>query len=397
MSIILFDDLLHLYTGISIFGKISAIFLSIIVSIYYIVRNKFSKIIFNNIILFLFIILLNFIINYLYFKNTFYITSFIFEVYKLGIFFSLFILILLNKKDSLTVVHYSINLFAIFIIINLLVLILQHLFGANITKYIGISSSAMDFQIERNRPSGITTGANIIGVSSLFIMIFFYYIKTNYIAFILSQKQRIICNWIFIASALNVILSTSKNALLLLIIFPFFIKKINLRLILILITIPLFIFIFLLEYNIYGLKDKLLMYQYVVNNYDSFNSSLVEHRALSILNGFHIFSQNFPFGTGLGSWGDYSSSFNPYIIDKNIMSDSYFIHLLVEQGFLIFLYFALLFKTLNFDKIGYFTFLSLIIIFLPTMGFGASTFPYIFSYLLFIFNLKNLLQTKGLS
>ncbi|HIP13847.1 MAG TPA: hypothetical protein EYG73_14150 [Arcobacter sp.] len=389
LAIVLFDDLIYLYTNIRVFGKIASIALLLFILFHFISKKYFSISIIKAGSIFIIFIFFNLLMHIIFNIDSFSIVSFIYETYKLGIFFSLFILILLNKSDSISIIHFVLKLLSIFIVLNFIVLVFQHLFGADVIKYIGINSSAMDFQTSRNRPSGLTTGANIIGVASLFIFIILNYFLIEKEKFEFSLKQLKNIEFIRYITVFTIVLSTSKNALLLLLLYPLFIGKIKKKYFIVIILMLITTVYTVYSYNIYGINDKLLMYEYVINNYDSFDSKLIEHRALSILEGFSMFVNNFPLGSGFGTWGDYSSSLNNNIDDVNCMSDSYFIHLLVEQGVFVILYFTLLFLLLRKHVLGIYMFISLFIVFIPTMGFGSSTFPYIFSFFIFLMHFKN--------
>jgi hypothetical protein len=397
LFVILFDDMIALYTGITISGKLSGIFLTIFIVMFFLQKKSFPTIFIKYISIFLIIILVNLFFQLLFNNNSFSLISFIYEVYKLGIFFTMFSLFFLNKKDSLNIVHFTVKLFGIFIVVNLIVLVFQSIFGAGVIHYLGINSSTLGFQIERNRPTGLTTGANIVGVASLFIFIIYNYLLSERIKFELSSKDIKYIKKMLFLSIFVIILSTSKQSLLLLLVYPLYIKsKLNLKMLLYL-FLPLSILYFLYEENFYGIKDKLLMYSYFINNINSIDNSLLEHRALSIMEGINIFISNFPLGSGLGTWGDYSAALNNNLYKVNHMSDSYLIHLLVEQGFLLILYIWLLFTVVKSNKIGKYMFLSLLFVFLPTMGFASSTFPYLFSYFVFLVNFNNKEENRNVT
>ena len=101
------------------------------------------------------------------------------------------------------------------------------------------------------------------------------------------------------------------------------------------------------------------------------------------------------FGTGLGTWGDFSSVFNnssielSYNIPDSKMADSYFAHLLMEQGILILLYYYLIYRVFTIYSPfaeTWIYYISFLIMFLTTMGLSSSGIPFVFLYTIMLIN-----------
>ncbi|WP_206747417.1 hypothetical protein, partial [Vibrio breoganii] len=76
---------------------------------------------------------------------------------------------------------------------------------------------------------------------------------------------------------------------------------------------------------------------------NEYGSGSIDWRFENILLSLRIFSENV-FGLGLGTWGDFSATFNTKLIEYPIvtMSDSATSHQLAEQGVFIVLYYIIL-------------------------------------------------------
>jgi len=236
-----------------------------------------------------------------------------------------------------------------------------------------------------NRMSGIFENVNVYGDLSLLVYLFNEMVP--------NKKKH---NILKIVSIVSVLISTSKHAivgLLLIIIFQ------NYKLIYKNIAKALYLIIFLfivanLAYfiNKKNFDGKIKSYSYLFNKSDDFNSvdrGKIEYRGQNLLQSIEILKKNNFTGMGLGTWGDYSSTLNPNIEKNdryNKMSDSSFLHIIVEQGFLAILYLMLIFS-------GYFSvgkqykiffkilMISYIIFITITMGFSSGSWPIFFAYI----------------
>ncbi|MEA2018831.1 MAG: hypothetical protein U9N59_10325 [Campylobacterota bacterium] len=204
--------------------------------------------------------------------------------------------------------------------------------------------------------------------------------------------------YLFYISAITIIISTSKHAigiLLLFIVIKYYknIFKINIKFLFLSVVFLGLITTAYLK-NEKDLQAKSTQIDYFLSNTDVLlnlgSSGAVDHRFQSIAIGLHFFFENFPAGTGLGTWGDASSKFNSkQIINEQYytpMSDTALFHLLVEQGIWLFVYFLLLlFPFFFIDKTNKFYFLLLMTFYFltlsVTMGLSSSVWPYLFSYL----------------
>ncbi len=381
-SFILFDDYLSNVTRVSFFGKAASMAFFFISIMTFFIYKKYSlnKKLFNTFALFICYVVLilifnSFMINYKFF----YFPSFLYEVYKLSTPFIMLTMLFFDDKLLKKIVILLIYLFFFFVSINLFVIVLQHVFGANIVKFIGMN---LAFQFRNNRPSGLTTSANTIGDTAVFIFVFFLILKENIKEIAIEKYERLIRIGAALSS-LVIIFSTSKHAIL--IFFVYFIiknkfdkKKMAQYFLLICLIGSVMILL-----NIMGIRDKLEMYYYFIASFKSLDISRVELRLLSIFDGVKIFINHFPFGTGLGTWGDFSQSFNnnaQFWGLRNKMSDIYLIHLLVEQGIFIVFYAGIIVYTLyKKGVLGNYLLVAILLASFFTMGFSSSIFPHIFS------------------
>lgn len=296
-------------------------------------------------------------------------------------------------------------IFLIYTFLSLMVVILQYLLGPImfpqfvLTSKTGLTYIEL-FDTKIPRPIGLAVTSNTLADSSLLILIFSLVIKKYYIYFhkIISLRN---IKYLIYGSILIVVLSSSKHALVILFFIIPFIKKFKLK------HFIFFSFSFLAAYsifytyNIYGFYSKINMYKdfiTIVTDYpDEFEqlSGRIEIRAKNIYYGFQMILKNFPFGLGMGTWGDFSSTFNPNVLASDIylgdikytkMSDIYLMHLIVEQGIFVIFFMYSLFKLSHFDRMGDYLFFSLLMVMLVTMGFSDNILPFIASLNLFLLN-----------
>lgn len=249
--------------------------------------------------------------------SSFYFPSFLYESYRLVLPFVIKNLVrLLNSKfiSMMNVVVY------VFLFLNLLILIGQNLFGVTAFSFIGLNVLDQK-QILYNRPNGLTENANVIGVFAFFCFVYASYLPKNRALKMLS----------FIV----VLLSTSKTSILTLILY-IVIKNAKPSRKLLSVLIGLGVLIPVISFNVYNIKYKFLSYYVALQGL----GDNVEGRILYWFYAIEHFFRK-PFGSGLGTWGDYSSSFNPFVVEKYMytsVSDSAMAHMIVEQGVLLPLY-----------------------------------------------------------
>lgn len=394
LALMIFSDLIAFYTGVTIVDKAVALFLIYIFIILILARKniaiplKIGKVF----LLFVITVLLIFIINNVIINiEFFHFPSFMYQVFKLGIIFIFIPIVFFPQRTQEKTIQLGVYLFFVFICLNLFVIILQYLFGIDVIQYLGMNIELIEHRLLKTfRPTGISRGGiNVIANAALFIFIITFYVKQNLNRFRYYFINRKIINLTLVGCIIVIFLSTSKHVLLLLFLLPFFFIK-DKRLLVVLAIIWVICSFALYYFNVFLLQEKLNMYYYFFTNYGDLNLSLVEYRARMIYMGMQIIVNYFPFGLGLGTWGDFSSSFNPYVsalpYGASIMSDTYAIHLVVEQGVFAFMYLLVIYFLLNKDRIPLYMFLCIMASFLVTMGFGSSIYPYIIAFGMAIIN-----------
>jgi hypothetical protein len=305
--------------------------------------------------------------------------SFLYEVYKLSTPFVLLAMLFMDDRLFRKTVISIFCLFSFFIVINFVVIVLQHVFGASIIKFIGMN---LTYQFGNNRPTGLTTSANTIGDAAVFIFIFFLIVKENIKELDMEKSEKLV-KIVIILSSFVILLSTSKHAVLIFLVYFIIKNKFEKKKMVQYFLLICLIGSVMILLNIMGIRDKLEMYYYFIASFKSLDTSRVELRLLSVFDGVKIIINHFPFGTGLGTWGDFSQSFNnnaQFWGLRNKMSDIYLIHLLVEQGIFIVFYAGIIVYTLyKKGVLGNYLLVAILLASFFTMGFSSSIFPYIFS------------------
>lgn len=315
--------------------------------------------------------------------------AFVYELYKLFIF--LIFVPLLASFSRVTVMHSDekiLNYLAVLMSINLLIIALQHLISPNIVTYFGFPVEQITSSQKLGRWVGLFESVNSLGDAALLLYLFNEYIR---------PKHYKIIRFIFF---LSVIISTSKHAILVLLLIILFLGLSSStkgfstdRLVKVFSIFASALLIGSMAYflNESSFNTKFEQYQYFftnISNIDESDARFIERRALNIGVGLSIFHDN-PFGVGLGVWGDASSRFNEnyYPFSKVEMSDSSLIHMLVEQGVFIVFYFIVLISGAVLAKkhgnIRHFRVLLLFILSvdLVTMGLSSGGWPLLFAYI----------------
>ncbi|HHE0545828.1 TPA: hypothetical protein ACN362_001957 [Vibrio parahaemolyticus] len=299
----------------------------------------------------------------------FNIKGVVFEVVKLSSFLSLIVLgYTLNEKYK----KYLLYMIFIFLLMNTIVLILQFSFGVDFVSRLGMKYGMETHFFRDSRPTGLTNSSNTIGGFSVFsLFIALYLINTGY-------RSKVLVKNILFLSISTIILSTSKQSIFSMLILFSFYSGVNFRKVIFGMVLGSVLSTFFLYYNIYGVYDKLSQYIYMLTTSDAtVNFNYVETRAMNFFNAFSLFYANTFFGTGLGTWGDFSASFNKnnyMLLGFNIMSDSYISHILVEHGFGIVLYLCFVFGFIEKNEYRLLLFLITLILFVPSMGFSVPVF-----------------------
>ncbi|AUW03252.1 hypothetical protein [Vibrio campbellii] len=297
------------------------------------------------------------------------IKGFFFEVVKLSSFLSLIVLgYTLDDKYK----KYLLYIIFIFLLMNTIVLILQFSFGVDFVSRLGMKYGMETHFFRNSRPTGLTNSSNTIGGFSVFsLFIALYLINTGY------RSKALVKNILFLSIS-TIILSTSKQSIFSMLILFSFYSGVNFRKVIFGIVLGSVLSTFFLYYNIYGVHDKFSQYIYMLTTSDAtVNFNYVETRAMNFFNAFSLFNANTFLGTGLGTWGDFSASFNQnnyILLGFNTMSDSYISHILVEHGIGIILYLYFVFVFIEGNEYRLLLFLITLILFMPSMGFSVPVF-----------------------
>lgn len=299
---------------------------------------------------------------------------FVYELNKVLIILPFALYLQLRSEITHVIKHIVLESLKIILFVNFIVMILQYLVSPSIVALFGVSPSYFNSTMRANRYAGFILGATILGPLSCLAFIISYLYPKYF-----NRFYRIIF-------ALSVILSTSKGSILALIV-VFIVIKLDKRYWIGILTLS----ITLLSISIYFLKDAFMskfdQYIYLFNalmSVDSraFEGDTVENRANHIYHGVLKVIENWPMGTGLGTWGDASAKY--YSPDALSFSDSYLIHLIVENGIFFLLYSLIMVYPML--KIGnkrvglsilFFTFF----IFFFTMGWSAGGYAYLLAFI----------------
>ncbi|MDI6004325.1 O-antigen ligase family protein [Cobetia marina] len=267
-----------------------------------------------------------------------------------------------------------------FLIINSTIIMAQFIVSPDIIKYFGMPSVLWTSNEKIGRWIGLF--GNLPAYSITLVVLFI-------LSTIMGFKKR--SYYIFLAACIA--LSTSKTALIifiLVVIFLYFKPSLGKMLF---ITITTLAIGFML-YTDDSVANKIQQISNLILSISNFSSSShtfytldnsIDWRFNNILTSINIFMNN-GFGLGMGTWGDFSSTFNqkqlPSFIRPVDMADSYFAHLLAELGVISFIYIFLVViivrKAIPNTRI--FCALTTVIIFsfLTTMGFSDSVWPLYF-------------------
>lgn len=268
--------------------------------------------------------------------------------------------------------------------INAVVIILQYLVDPSIILSLGMPERLINSSNKIGRWIGIYDNLPAFALSALLIYIFCDWFGDSF-----KYKKAV-----KVLATASILISTSKLTIALFSSYYIYsLAKMN-RISAFGIIKIMFLVLFLATLSSYVLYDRLFdkveQYTYfyqVIMDGGSVNTSLIEYRLQNIFEGMKIFSQNM-FGLGLGTWGDFSSTLNtnsiPYT--ANHMSDSAFIHLLVEQGvFLVFYYLVMLSPCFFVDKQKRHKIIILFAVYFiassASMGMSDSVWPLVFALL----------------
>lgn len=306
-------------------------------------------------------------------SETFYFYSFFYEFYKI---LCPFVVISLFSNDKI-ISRGANNVLFVFLLLNAFVLLFQNIYGVQYFDFIGLSVLD-EKQILYNRPNGLTENANVIGSFAFLAFVYAFNIDNKNIKYI---------------SFIVVFLSTSKTSVLVLLFYlairmygKNFIRGCILALFILLPTIYT-----LFKMNVFSIMDKFERYYTAL--FDGAGGDLVEGRIKYWFIAFDKFAHQI-YGYGLGTWGDFSSSFNPIVnfaYDYTRTSDSYASHLLVEQGVISLLFYIILFCFIKTsargrDMIAFY--LSILIFSLTNFAFSQQLFLVGFGLVIASFSLK---------
>lgn len=319
------------------------------------------------------------------------LNSFLYELYKLSIFLAFFPLLASLRTNIIhNIDEKFLKLATVFFSINLLIIFLQYTVSPEIVvHYFKLPIEQIVASQRSGRWVGLFEGINNFGDTAVLLFLLneivkpsFYKISRNIflISVVISTSKHaiVICALIYLYLNLRVLTSDFRNQLE-------FSKKI-------LGIIGLFLLLWGAYYlNQDAISSKTNQYEYFFKNAFSItdrDADILEFRALHIGSGLSILRQH-PFGVGLGVWGDASSKYREGHKDLPIleMSDSYLIHVLVEQGIFILFYLAIYLLGIKYatahDNRQWF--ISLLIFLLlasmVTMGLSSGSWPLLFSYI----------------
>jgi hypothetical protein len=273
--------------------------------------------------------------------------------------------------------------------INLCIIATQYLVSPYIITYLGFSAEQLTHSSKTGRWVGLFEGINTLADSALLLYLLNEYVRPK------------IYGILRIIFGLTVLVSTSKHAIIILALFTLFFNlnshryfSVNKNGLIKYILVAILASTILAAgyyFNKPAVDSKLYQYTYFMHNIDDISladATHIEKRALNAGIGLSITHEN-PFGTGLGTWGDASSTHNrhDYQFDKVELSDSNFIHLLVEQGVFVIFYYMLLysayFQAKRNGNSSHFNALMLIIFLVSvvTMGLSSGGWPLLFAYM----------------
>ncbi|MFN8673760.1 MAG: hypothetical protein U0457_16990 [Candidatus Sericytochromatia bacterium] len=323
--------------------------------------------------------------------------AFLYELYKFSVFFFFFPLTLLSPKVTLNVAKKFLPILLFLLFFNLLATIAQHIFGGKILITLGIKANIFVGQIiGHSQKTGLLPGKNISGAVNLYSFILTLIILKYKSIFDIYKINisNINLRALQIINLLGIVLSESKNSIISLLIVIFIYWNIKNRYkFTIISTSFISIIVYMYSLNIFRLKDKILSYVILAQNYQSFLNNIgsiygkgVEERGIELVKGIILIINNFPLGLGFGTWGDASASYNTAVKGKLVLytdlSDSYLSHLFVEQGFLAFLYFFIIYLLIkNHGKVGFSIFFALIVFEGSTMGRSSAIAPLIIAFI----------------
>jgi len=344
---------------------------------------------------FLFLSFIYFVFSY----NT--LLSFVYEYAKIFNFL-LFIPILrdYNNKDIICLTNKVLRVISIFLFINLIIIVLQFLFGNSIIRVLGYS----DLRINGSEYNGRLTGfihLGTLGPISLLFMILnrlFNFKNVNFL------------KYSFLA-LLNIFFSTSKISYGILLIFILIeYKELFLKYFFKIILGTSMLLLLLYIYVEKAILSKIKQYSIVLENLGNskyINLNFVEKRAIFIDKALTIFYDH-PFGLGFGTYGDSSAKLNPqhYQISKKIwlegsvfMSDSAIAHYIAEQGLFYILYLMFFFSIYKITKAEWKKYVLMLLVFyflnsMVTMGLSSGNWPILFSLIYSLFYYSKLYEKK---
>lgn len=297
---------------------------------------------------------------------------FLYELYKLSLFCLFWWYFSFNYENERFTGKLTRTL-TIILAVNLVLVALQYLVSPDILSVFGIPPGYFRSTMRRDRWAGLLTGSTVMGTVCVYTYLLGHVYRNAY-----SKKLKLV-------SAISVLVSTSKGAMLILVVVWLWLNVVNARrnrLRYIALTAVMVTAFYSINHR--AIETKVDQYvelaKYVWTGMDEGSVPRLERRALSILEGIRIIKDEYPRPLGLGSWGDASSRYNTQATIVNTMSDSYLIHLLVEQGVLFLLYaFAMGISIIRADAASkkYMTALFLAIggMFFFTMGFSSGGWP----------------------
>lgn len=367
--------------GFSLIDKLIPL-LILLLSFVYAAVNKRSIYVFADKYVYLVVFHISFLVFLL--SSDFFASSY--EIFKLYIFLTFIpILSILNDVDFYNAQLCFKRVALFFLGLNLIIIVGQILIGPQIVKYIMMPTDIYEDTQKSGRWMGMFGNLPALSFTCLIVYVF-----NEFTGWISAYKKalRFIC-------VLTVILSTSKSAMVILILLflnnLFFNGEIKKNTVLKVLTLLFIIFVSFMLILDARFENKLDQLSYMLSSdilSYGVDFSYVDWRFLNYVQAIHIFMDN-PFGLGLATWGDFSSTLNTHISHSYMqvdMSDSSISHLVVEQGIFVIIYFFIIIYPYLMQKNNLFSrsISGLLIVYylslFTTMGFSDTTWPMIFSF-----------------
>lgn len=370
------NDYLRFLLGFSLIDKIFP-FICLLIFLWFAIKRNVMKKYKRG---FLFVLLLYITLLLLFSFSSFGV--FAYEIFKLLTFFYFIpVAMFYSKEEVESSFRILLRLSYYYFAFNLIIIILQYIFGSSVVEYFGVPSEIYLDPQKAGRYMGLFSNLPALSVSALLL----YILTDMFSGYDYTYKTKTVMG-------ITILLSTSKVTILMFVLYLLYKKKNDVDLMKF-----FFVFIFCAFCLFFYLSssesfaNKLGQFDYIlsVNDVTSYyDSQYVDLRLSNYLLSFKIFSENI-FGLGLGTWGDYSATLNDHVTHDYPMvylTDSAFTHILAEQGFILLIYLILLLYPLGIKFVrvnNCLLFLTLIPVCMMFTSMGASdtSWPTLYSFI----------------